>query len=470
MYCIFCGKENKSDDNYCIYCGKPLYSDEDQNTNAKAYNSSGNDKDKSQTKIISNNKAKQISVIFFFVIAIFAAVICFTLFLKKEDINKEQNDIEEAVEANNDENIKSEEPVITEDQTEHEEEKDMITEEPTAKGILERFLANEVQASVFGDKQYYYHDIASEFEIENYEYKDIDNDDEEELLIYSEINFYPLIVLDVNEGEIKELCAGEGTAGYLTFYDVDGTTWACHSDTTHQGRQVYDFAQYKGSEIVDEFVLSAEYWESEDDQYDENSDFSYRDKKISMDEYEELLEKWTGIKSSKNKPETYRSAFDMYDDILKKIVSGELMINDEGECYDFSSASSPGYALYDIDKDGTPELFVTGAMNSDYRTYTIYSIDKDTGEYKFNIANGYIPDKEWWIYGFDFVTDVFTYGDEFAFTLEYPFEEGDPYTITYKGESPKIITEKEAEELFVGEIREPKDIKWIKLTEDVKLK
>lgn len=49
-----------------------------------------------------------------------------------------------------------------------------------------------------------------------------------------------------------------------------------------------------GGNIVDEFELGAEYRDSTDDKYDENSDFTFRDEKISMSEYEELRKEIIG--------------------------------------------------------------------------------------------------------------------------------------------------------------------------------
>ncbi|MBQ6318605.1 MAG: hypothetical protein IJI23_02280 [Lachnospiraceae bacterium] len=34
--------------------------------------------------------------------------------------------------------------------------------------------------------------------------------------------------------------------------------------------------------------MSAEYWDSPDDQYDENSDFTYGDEPITMEEFEKI--------------------------------------------------------------------------------------------------------------------------------------------------------------------------------------
>ena len=76
----------------------------------------------------------------------------------------------------------------------------------------------------------------------------------------------------------------------MSYTHYDSATWIVHSDTTHAGRQTYWLTRYDGDgNIADEFRLGAEYWDSPDGIYDENSDFTYRNAKISMEEYETLL-------------------------------------------------------------------------------------------------------------------------------------------------------------------------------------
>ena len=50
---------------------------------------------------------------------------------------------------------------------------------------------------------------------------------------------------------------------------------------------MYWLTKYDGDgSVADEFQLSAEYWDSPDDGYDEDSTFIYRGEEISMGEYE----------------------------------------------------------------------------------------------------------------------------------------------------------------------------------------
>ena len=115
---------------------------------------------------------------------------------------------------------------------------------------------------------------------------DLDNDGENEQILNGP---YGGIYLDARDGKVYVLARGEGTAGVMFYTNYENATWIVHSDTTHVGRQMYWLMKYNGAgNIVDEFQFSAEYWDSPDDEYDENSDFTYRDKKISMEEYEAL--------------------------------------------------------------------------------------------------------------------------------------------------------------------------------------
>lgn len=116
---------------------------------------------------------------------------------------------------------------------------------------------------------------------------DLDNDGENELILDGP---YGGMYIDARDGKTYVLAAGEGTAGVLSYTDYDNATWIVHSDTTHAGRQTYRLTRYDGDgNIADEFQLRAEYWDSPDGKYNENSDFTYRDAKISMEEYETLL-------------------------------------------------------------------------------------------------------------------------------------------------------------------------------------
>lgn len=159
---------------------------------------------------------------------------------------------------------------------------------------------------------------------------------------------------------------------------------------------------------------------------------------------------------------------DLYGGILQKYISGEEMFSDEGEGYDYSQAKAPGYALYDIDKDGTKELFVTPRMDDEWHTYVVYYV-KD-GEVTRGMAlNGYLADKGYWTYFFDFFIDAYEFtganeGFSHIWEFDYPWVDGyTANTLTMEGEESKEISDTELNELLAEYVTEPDDIQWIEL-------
>lgn len=156
--------------------------------------------------------------------------------------------------------------------------------------LLDAFLAGEIPA-YYGDEA----DVVLMSELLSYEFADspvyavgertdLDNDGENEQIVDGP---YGGMYFDARDGKVYVLAEGEGTSGCLSYEDYDGAVWIVHRDTSHMGRQIFWLTKYDGDgNIADEFVLSAEYWES--NKYDENSDFTYRGEKISMTEYEAL--------------------------------------------------------------------------------------------------------------------------------------------------------------------------------------
>lgn len=120
----------------------------------------------------------------------------------------------------------------------------------------------------------------------------MDNDGENEQIVNGP---YGGKYFDARDGKVYVLAEGEGTSGELFYTYYDNAVWIVHSDTTHMGRKMYWLTRYDGEgNVTDEFQLSAEYWDSPDSKYDENSDFTYRDEKISMEEYETLRKEIIG--------------------------------------------------------------------------------------------------------------------------------------------------------------------------------
>lgn len=164
------------------------------------------------------------------------------------------------------------------------EEADMEENDP--EELLDAFLASEIPAIYDnGDDSVLMYDQLPHDEEDWVCYSvgeriDLDNDGENEQIVNGP---YGGIYFDARDGKVYVLAKGEGTAGELSYADYDNVTWIVHSDTTHVGRQMFWLKRYDGGgNIVDEFKLGASYWDSDDDKYDENSDFTYRDEKISM--------------------------------------------------------------------------------------------------------------------------------------------------------------------------------------------
>lgn len=164
--------------------------------------------------------------------------------------------------------------------------------------LLDAFLAGEISAiDKKGDDSVIMYDQLPHDEDDWLCYSvgervDLDNDGENEQIVNGP---YGGIYFDAREGKVYVLASGEGTAGVLSYADYDNATWIVHSDTLHGGRQKFWLTRYDGGgNIVDEFSFGAEYWDSEDGMYDENSDFTCRDEKISMIEYEVLRKEIAG--------------------------------------------------------------------------------------------------------------------------------------------------------------------------------
>lgn len=164
---------------------------------------------------------------------------------------------------------------------------------PEPSELLDAFLAGGISASygegtstlmvtdlTFDEEDYFSYSVG--------ERVDLDNDGEDEQSLNGP---YGGMYLDARDGEVYVLAQGEGTAGILFYTHFEDAVWIVHSDTTHGGRQVYWLEKYDGGgKIVDEFKLSAEYWDSPDGRYDENSVFTYREEEITMTEFETLRE------------------------------------------------------------------------------------------------------------------------------------------------------------------------------------
>lgn len=185
------------------------------------------------------------------------------------------------------------EPVETdEEQKAKEEESKEEESELPAKDLLDAFVRGDIDAegAYEGQEKFNISDLLNNDE-EWLRYTvgerlDLDNDGEDELIMDGP---YGGMYLDARDGKVVILARGEGTAGVLNYAQFDDAVWVAHCDTSHGGRECYFFDKYNGKgEITDSTELSAEYWDSPDDKYDENSDFKFKGEKITMEEFEGL--------------------------------------------------------------------------------------------------------------------------------------------------------------------------------------
>ncbi|SFR88853.1 hypothetical protein [Anaeromicropila populeti] len=179
------------------------------------------------------------------------------------------------------------------------EETEEVTENSDeAVDLLDQFAAGEIEAGYY-DSDYNFKITDLNMNPEEWDAysvgdrRDLDNDGEEELIMNGP---YGGMYLDVKDGKVMVLAEGEGSAGEMTFVDYENAIWIVHSDTSHTGRMLYNFKKYKGANnIIDEFDLSAEYYDKKKDIYDETSTFTYRNQTITMEKFEKLRSEILGI-------------------------------------------------------------------------------------------------------------------------------------------------------------------------------
>ncbi len=161
-----------------------------------------------------------------------------------------------------------------------------------SKEAFSSFLDNKTQAyDPRIDCYFYAEDLPmGEEEVDQFQldgFSDYDNDGKMEMFLKQAL--YGGMILDEEDGELSVLAAGDGTAQYLQIGYYEGYTWIIFSDVMHAGRETYDMYKYDGTEIVDEKMLSAEYWES-NDPYGDDAVFMFDGTEITMEEFEDLKE------------------------------------------------------------------------------------------------------------------------------------------------------------------------------------
>ena len=184
----------------------------------------------------------------------------------------------------------------------NQEQKEVIekTSSSTEK-VLDAFINNEIPLS--GEKALYFKDMIQEEGTELGERIDLDNDGENELII---TNIYGGYYLDVRDDKVWIFAQGLGTAGIIHYIEYDGAIWIYYSDTSHVGRQTYEFEKYEGGDnLVDSFCLNHEYWD------DVNHVYTYRGQEISKEEYERVYGEIFGAENT----ETTNEKSDIESDI-----------------------------------------------------------------------------------------------------------------------------------------------------------
>lgn len=161
-----------------------------------------------------------------------------------------------------------------------------------SESLLDAFLASQIPAVYDDGRQEAF--IFEDFQCNGEDWDtwsvgervDLDNDGENEQILNGPYGGW---YLDARNQNVYILAQGEGTSGELSYVYYDDAVWIVHRDITHVGRQMFWMTRYDGNgKIADEIQLSAEYWESSDYLYHEDSDFTFGEDKISMEEYERL--------------------------------------------------------------------------------------------------------------------------------------------------------------------------------------
>lgn len=171
------------------------------------------------------------------------------------------------------------------------------SEKTDPEKLLDAFLASEIPAIYNTGKEVMFDQLSQNGEEIWLNYSvgeriDLDNDGENEQIINGP---YGGLYLDARDQKVYVFAQGNGTALMLSYTNYDNAVWVVHSDTTHGGRQLFSLTRYDGGEkIVEELLLAAEYWDSPDGVYDENSDFTFGEEKISMEKYEALRKELFG--------------------------------------------------------------------------------------------------------------------------------------------------------------------------------
>lgn len=240
---------------------------------------------------------------------------------------------------------------------------DKEIEKEKEKEVYEQFLAGEIDAIVgleeiskngnidYQTRSYSEYTSWCEEEEITKEYVDFDNDNQNELVLT--LSGPSTIYFNVVGGELSEVFSADGTAESSYVLEMDGYQLLEYSDTMHMGRSFRNFKQYDACNcIVDDFSLSAEYWDSDD--YDCDSSFSYRGESISVEEYVALTYKYNNKGEELSKKEKDALSVLAKYDRYNKDKEQEKMDEDDEYVEEFPD----WYRLVYLDEDDIPELIV----------------------------------------------------------------------------------------------------------------
>ncbi len=515
MYCYYCGKENKDEQKFCKYCGKSLLVELKADISSVAC-----EKEEDQHTAVheSNKITKRLLVVIMILLALLLSVLVFCLILyikrgteKPLDMNKDANKVEDMLEDERDtddrddvskETVLEEKPLQEYENTkssfsdieQNKEYVDFDINEAMSKqsmiDILKEVIYCLDEESYSGSKynakendywrmihifvvdDAYYHDFGIEKPVIIDEYSGLVSYDETSIkriisaldpnftgeIDYESIKNNDSVTFDEQNKKFNFTMGDKGEVtsiilGYIDTNNGKGEVYGC----LYNWLEEREAGGYCRINVVK-------------NRYEENLVFPLSVEEatiISESDYKKATQNANFVRCDGEDQTDYYS---LYNEQIKKVVSGEEMIYDEGEVYEYSSASNPGYALYDIDGNGIEELFITGDKDSKWHTYAVYYV-KDGAVELGKAINGYIPDKDWWIYGFDYVTDAFTFSSKDGFVkaaeINYPVDDEDvPITISYEGKKPVEMTDAELDALLSREIVDPKGIKWERLAKD----
>lgn len=129
----------------------------------------------------------------------------------------------------------------------------------------------------------------------SYVIADIDNDYQNELVLLSDDGMGKLFcALDITpDGSTQVVDLESYIYSPLIggICNVDGEIWISGGDGSHMNRNMYEFCKFVGDEVVDQISLET-WYNNPEDRYNELSYFTYNDQKITMVQYEAILNKF----------------------------------------------------------------------------------------------------------------------------------------------------------------------------------